>query len=94
MFINIIIFSYLSIGDVQNAVSCLTKLKQIKELSLAAKLARYIDKDMEETLVINILKMEHFKHHKWNEARELLKNHPDLNVYLILFMFKYYFKFS
>lgn len=83
MHIIIIIFSYLSIGDVQNAISCLTKLKQTKELSLAAKLARYIDKDIEESLVVNILKTEHFKHHKWNEARELLKNHPNLNVYSV-----------
>lgn len=73
-------FSYLSIGDVRNAISCLTKIKQIKELSLAAKLARYIDEEMEESLVVNILKVEYFKHHKWNEARELLKNHPNLDV--------------
>lgn len=70
---------YLSIGDTRNAISCLTKIKQIKELSLAAKLAMYIDEDMEESLVVNILKTEYFRHHKWNEARELLKNHPKLN---------------
>jgi len=81
-------FSFLSIGDTPNAISCLTKIKQVKELSLAAKLARYIDEDMEESLVVNILKTEHFKHHKWNEARELLKNHPKLNVsYLHLLSF-------
>lgn len=73
-------FSYLSIGDVQNAISCLIKVKQTKELSLAAKLARYIDEDMEESLVVNLLKTEYFRHHKWNEAKELLKNHPKLNV--------------
>lgn len=72
--------SYLSIGDVRNAIACLLKIKQVGELSLAAKLARYIDQDMEKSLVINILKMEYFKHHKWNEARKLLENHPKLNV--------------
>ncbi|XP_027854379.1 gem-associated protein 5 isoform X3 [Aphis gossypii] len=70
---------YLSIGDVRNAISCLIKVKQTKELSLAAKLARYIDEDMEESLVVNLLKTEYFRHHKWNEAKELLKNHPKLN---------------
>lgn len=84
----------MSIGDARNAISCLTKLKQIKELSLAAKLARYIDKDMEESLVVNILKTDHFKHHKWNEARELLKHHPELNVYSYYFFSKYYLKTS
>lgn len=73
-------FSYLSIGDVRNAISCLMKIKQVKELLLAAKLARYVDEDMEESLVVNILKMEYFKHHKWIEAREFLKNHPKFNV--------------
>lgn len=74
------IFSYLSIGDVQSAISCLMKIKQIKELSLAAKLARYVDEDKEVSLVVNILKTEYFKHHKWNEAREFLKHHPKLDV--------------
>ncbi|VVC40847.1 Hypothetical protein CINCED_3A004867 [Cinara cedri] len=69
---------YLSIGDAQNAISCLMKVKQVKELTLAAQLARYVDEELEQSLVINILKMEYFKHHKWNEARELLKNHPKL----------------
>lgn len=75
-----IIFSFLSIGDTRNAILCLIKIKQVKELSLAAKLARYIDEDMEESLVVNLLKTEYFRHHTWNEARELLKNHPKLNV--------------
>lgn len=70
----------MSVGDTQNAISCLIKIKQIKELSLAAKLARFIDEDMEESLVINILRTEYFKHHKWIEAREFLKNHPKLDV--------------
>uniref|UniRef100_A0A2H8TR50 Gem-associated protein 5 n=1 Tax=Melanaphis sacchari TaxID=742174 RepID=A0A2H8TR50_9HEMI len=70
---------YLSIGDVRNTISCLIKIKQNKELLLAAKLARYIDEDMEESLVVNLLKTEYFKHHKWNEAKELLKDHPKLN---------------
>lgn len=74
------LFSYLSIGDVRNTITCLTKIKQIKESLLAAKLARYFDEDMEELLVINALKTEYFKHHKWNEAREILKNHPKLEV--------------
>jgi len=73
-------FSFLSIGDTRNAISCLMKIKHVKELSLAAKLARYIDEDMEESLVVNLLKTEYFKHHTWNEARELLKDHPKLNV--------------
>lgn len=75
-----LLFSYLSIGDVQNAITCLIKIKQIKESLLAAKLAKYLDEDMEELLVINALKTEYFKHHKWNEAREILKNHPKLDV--------------
>lgn len=65
------------------------KVKQTKELSLAAKLARYIDEDMETSLVVNILNMEYFKNHKWNEAREFLKNHPNLDVcdtYYILYL--------
>ncbi|KAL4096870.1 hypothetical protein QTP88_021745 [Uroleucon formosanum] len=70
---------FLSIGDTQNAISCLIKIKQVKELSLAAKLAKYIDEDLEESLVVNLLKSEYFRHHTWDEARELLKNHPKLN---------------
>ncbi|XP_050440258.1 gem-associated protein 5-like isoform X2 [Adelges cooleyi] len=70
---------YLSIKDPWNAVSCLTKIKQPKELILAAKLASRIDEDMELSLVVNLLKTEYFKHHKWNEARALLKDHPKLN---------------
>jgi len=73
-------FSFLSIDDTRNAILCLIKIKQVKELSLAAKLARYVDEDMEESLVVNLLKTEYFRHHKWNEARDLLKNHPKLNV--------------
>lgn len=75
-----VFYSYLSIGDAHSAISCLMKIKQIKELSLAAKLARYIDKDKELSLVVNILKTEYFKYHKWNEAREFLKHHPKLDV--------------
>ncbi|XP_050548887.1 uncharacterized protein LOC126910389 isoform X2 [Daktulosphaira vitifoliae] len=70
---------YLSIGDPRNAISCLTKIKQIKELSLAAKLACCVDEEIELSLVVNILKMEYFKHHKWNEARAFLNEHPKLN---------------
>lgn len=74
------LFSYLGIGDVRNAVFCLTKVKQTRELLLAAKLARYLDEDTEESLIVNVLKTEYFKHHKWNEAKEILKNHPKLDV--------------
>lgn len=84
----------MSIGDAQNAISCLIKIKQIKELSLAAKLARYIDEDMEESLVVNILKTEYFKHHKWIEAKEFLKNHPKLDVcYTCIFLLIIVFDF-
>lgn len=70
----------MSIGDAKNALSCLVKIKQVKELTLAANLAQYIDGNMEESLIVNILKTEYFKHHKWNQARELLKTHPKLDV--------------
>lgn len=72
--------SYLSIGDPKNAISSLVKVKQIRELTLAARISKNVDEAMEQSLVINILKMEYFKHHKWNDAKELLKNHPKLDV--------------
>lgn len=84
--------SYLSIGDIKNTISCLIKVKQVKELTLAARLARYIDEEMEQSLIINILKIEYFKHHKWNEARELLKNHPKHVVCNRQFIFILYFQ--
>lgn len=63
------------------------KINQIEELTLAAKLARHLNEEMELSLVVNILNMEYFKHCKWNEAREFLDNHPrlvvsSLNLYL------------
>lgn len=82
----------MSIGDPKNAISSLVKVKQVKELTLAARLSKNIDEAMEQSLVINILKMEYFKHHKWNEARFLLKNHPKLVVRSTQFVFKFLFK--
>jgi hypothetical protein len=45
-------------------------------------LAKYIDEEMEKSLVINLLKTEYFRQHKWHEARELMKDHPKLDVCL------------
>ncbi|VVC34354.1 WD40/YVTN repeat-like-containing domain,WD40-repeat-containing domain,Quinoprotein alcohol [Cinara cedri] len=72
---------YLSINDGLNAMYCLMKVKQIRELSLAAKLARYLNEDIEKLLVVDILNTEYFKYNKWNRAKEFLENHPKL-VYL------------
>lgn len=61
---------------------CLTKTGELKDILLAAKLARYLNEETESLLVLKILVKEYLNNCKWNEARELLGNHPKLVVCL------------
>lgn len=38
---------------------------------------------MEKSLVIDVLKTDYFKQHKWNEARDFMKDHPKLDVCIL-----------